>query len=171
MLHVKRTTKIKNQTSSLIKTRSLNHYPIYKRSIEIKPVDKYKVSVVIVDDMLGAQNKSQINRCFTRGRLENFEVYYLSQSFFSLPRQSIRNNSDRIISIQQSLRGVECIFNDIGAYDMADFDFKEMYRKTWRQKVNYFFIDMTRDKEKVYIVFSLKTKQIYIECIPKNEAL
>ena len=49
-------------------TRSPNQNPDYKTSTEIKPINKFKTSVVIFDDMLGAQNSSQISDFYTRGR-------------------------------------------------------------------------------------------------------
>ena len=58
---------------------------------------KYKGSVVNFDAILGARNSSQIDEFFTRGRHEDSDVYYFSQSYFGLPKQSIRNNSDRLI--------------------------------------------------------------------------
>ena len=48
-------------------TRPSNQNPKYITSIDIKPIDKYKGSVVIFDDMLGAGNSSQIDEFFTRG--------------------------------------------------------------------------------------------------------
>ena len=57
--------------------------------------------------MLGARNSSQIDEFFTRGGHENLDVYYISQSYFALPRQGIRNNSDRIILFTQTLRDVQ----------------------------------------------------------------
>ena len=47
---------------------------------------KYKGSVVVFDDMLGARNSSQLDEFFTRGRHEDLDVFYLNQSYFSLPR-------------------------------------------------------------------------------------
>ena len=96
--------KVGNQRPIHIITLSPNQYPNYKASTEIKPIDKYKGSVVIFHDMLGARNCSQIDEFFTRGRHENLDVYYISQSFFLLPRQSITNNSDRLILFKQTLR-------------------------------------------------------------------
>ena len=87
--------KICNKRPIQIITRSPNQYPNYKTSTDIKPKNKYKGSVVIFDDMLGARNSSQIDEFFIRGRHEKLDVYYISQSYFALPRQSIRNNSDR----------------------------------------------------------------------------
>ena len=78
--------KIGNQRPIHKITRSPNQYPNYKTTNEIKSINKYKGSVVIFDDMLGARNSSQIDEIFTRGRHEDFDVYYISQSYFALPR-------------------------------------------------------------------------------------
>ena len=53
--------KIGNQRPIHITTRSPNQNRNYKTSNEIKPTNKYKGSVVIFDDMLGARNSSQID--------------------------------------------------------------------------------------------------------------
>ena len=93
---VKKLEKIGNERPIHIITRSPNEYPNYKTINEVKSIDKHKGSVAIFDDMLGAQNSSQISDFYTRGRHEDLEVYYISQSYFSLPRQTIRTNSDII---------------------------------------------------------------------------
>ena len=59
--------KMDNQRPIHIIMRSPNQYPNYKTSNEIKPINKYKGSVVIFDDMLGANNSSQIDEFFTGG--------------------------------------------------------------------------------------------------------
>ena len=50
--------KISNKGPIHIITRSPNQYPNYKTNTEIKPIHKYKGSVVIFDDMLGPRNNS-----------------------------------------------------------------------------------------------------------------
>ena len=80
---------------------------MYKTSNEIEPINKHKRSVLIFDVMLGARNSSQVDEFFTRGRHKDLDVYYISQSYFGLPRQSIRNNNDRLILFKQTLRDVE----------------------------------------------------------------
>ena len=79
--------------------------------------------------MLRAPNSSQIDEFFTRGRHEKLDVYYISQSYFGFPRQSIRNNSDIIILFKQTLRDVECMYKKIEGHDMKYDEFKEMCRK------------------------------------------
>ena len=91
--------KTGNKRSINIITRSPNQYPNYKTSNGIKPINKYKGSIVVFDDMLGAKN---------------------SQSYFALPRQSIRNNSDRLILFKQTLRDVQSMYQDIEASDMTN---------------------------------------------------
>ena len=138
--------------------------------MEFKPIDKYKRSVVIFDDILGTRNSFEIDEVFTRGKHENSDVYYISQSYFRLPRQSIRINIDRLILFKQTIRHVQSVYYDIRAYDILYSQFNEMVRKAWSEKFNYLCIDMTK-KTKVYIVFSLKAKtDTYIECIPETEA-
>ena len=161
--------KIGNKRRIHIITRSPNQYPNYKTSNEIKPINRYKGSVVIFDDMLGAKNSSQIDEFFTRGRHEDLDVYYISQSYFALPRQSIRNNSDRLILFKQTLRDVQSMYYDIGAYDMKYDEFKEMCHKAWDEKYNYLCIDMTKNRnEGKYRIFN-ESKTTYIECIPETK--
>ena len=160
--------KIGNKRPIHIITRSPNQYPNYKTTTDIKPINKYKGSVVIFDDMLGAKNSSQIDEFFTRGRHEDLDVYYISQSHFALPRQSIRNNSDRLILFKQTLRDVQSMYYDIGAYDMNYDEFRQMCHKAWDEKYNYLCIDMTKNKkEGKYRIFN-ESRTIYIECIPES---
>ena len=147
--------KIGKQRPINIITRSPNQYPNYKTNTEIKPINTYKGSVVIFDDMLGARNSSQIDEFFTRGRHEDLDVYCISQSYFALPRQSIRNNSDRLILFKQTLRDVQSMYYDIGAYDMKYDEFKEVCHKAWDERFNYLCIDMTKNKnEGKYRIFN-----------------
>ena len=150
-------------------TRSANQYPTYKTSTEIKPINKYKGSIVIFDDMLGARNSSQIDEFFTRGRHEDLDVYYISQSYFGLPRQNIRNNCDILILFKQTLRDVQSMYYDIGADDMKYDEFKEMCHKAWDEKLNSLCIDMSKNKnEGKYRIFN-ESKTTYFECIPETE--
>ena len=161
--------KIGNRRPMHIINRSPNQYPNYKTSIQIMPINKYKGSIVIFDDMLGARNSSQIDEFFQRGRHEDLDVYYISQSYFALPRQSIRNNSDRLILFKQTLRDVQSMYYDIGAYDMNYDEFKQMCHKAWDAKYNYLCIDVTRNKNEGKYRLSNESKTTYIDCIPESE--
>ena len=119
--------------------------------------------------MLGAKNSSQIDEFFTRGKHEDLDVYYISQSYFALPRRSIRKNSDRLKLFKQTFRDVQSMYSDIGAYDISYDEFKQMCHKAWVEKYNYLSIDMTKNKnEGKYRIFN-ESKNIYIEYICETE--
>ena len=105
--------------------------------------------------MLGAKNSTQIDDFFTRGSNEDLDVYYISQSYFGLPRQSIRNISDRLILFKQTLRDVQSVYYDIGAFDMLYDELKEMCRVAWSEKFYYLGVDKTKKKnEGKYRIFN-----------------
>ena len=53
------------------------------------------------------------------------------------------------------------MYYDIGAYDMLYSEFKEMCRKTWRERLNYLSFDMTKHKnDGKYRIFSEKKTHI-----------
>ena len=161
--------KIGNKRPIHITTGSPNRYPKHKTSNEIEPIIKYKGSVVVFDDMLGIRNSSQIKKFFTRGRHEDLSVFYVSQSFFGLPRKSIRKNSDRLILFKQTLRDVQSMFYDIGAHDMKYGEFKEICHKAWSERINYLCIDLTKCKnEGKYRIFN-ESENTYIESILETE--
>ena len=120
--------------------------------------------------MTGARNSSQIDQFFTRGRHEGLDVYYKSQSYFGLPRQSIRNNIDRMILFKQTLRDVQSMYYDIIAYGIIYDEFKEIFRYDWNENFNYICFDMDKIKiEGKYRIFNV-SKNTYFECIPESEA-
>ena len=100
---------IGNKRPIKIINRSPNQYPNYKTSNENKPIKKYKESVEIFNNMMGARNSSQKDEIFTTGRHEDLDVNYISQSYFAFPRQSIRNNSDILTLFKQTLGDVQSI--------------------------------------------------------------
>ena len=99
--------KIGNKRPIQLITRSANQYPNYKTTTDTKPIHRYRGSVVDSDDMIEARNSSQIDEYFTRGRHKKLDVFYTSQIFFGLPRQSIGNNSDTLILFKQTLGYVQ----------------------------------------------------------------
>ena len=61
-----------------------------------------------------------------RGRHNHLDIYYLSQSYFDLPKRSIRISSNKIILFSQTLEDIENIYRDIAGYDMSYNEFKEL---------------------------------------------
>ena len=95
-------------------------------SDEIKPLNEYENGIIVFDDILGSSNSRFIDQFFNRGRHNNLDIFYLSQSYFDLPKRTIRNNSNRIILFNQTLKDIEHIYRDVAGYDMNYDEFKEL---------------------------------------------
>ena len=55
-------------------------------SDEIKPLNEYENGIIVFDDILGSSNSRFIDQFFIGGRHNNLDIYYLSQSYFDLPK-------------------------------------------------------------------------------------
>ena len=99
-----------------------------------KSIQDFQNCCVVFDDMLDS-NQKLIDPFFTRGRHNDLDVYYLSQSYFDLPKRTIRNNSNIIILFQQTLKDVEHIYRDIAGFDMSNDEFKSLCREAWRDRI------------------------------------
>ena len=56
-------------------------------SDEIKPLNEYENGIIVFDDILGSSNSRFIHQFFIRGRHNTLDIYYLSQSYFDLPKK------------------------------------------------------------------------------------
>ena len=112
-------------------------------SDEIKPLNEYENGSIVFDDILGSSNSRFIDQLFIRGRHNNLDIYYLSQSYFDLPKRTIRNNSKKIILFNRTLKlkDIEHIYRDFAGYDMNYDEFKDLCRKSWEEDYNYLYID------------------------------
>ena len=88
-----------------------------------------KTVLLFFDDMLLSKQESNIDLFFTRGRHSNIDIYYISQSYFHLPKNTIRNNSNIIILFKQTLRDIILLFLDIAGLDVNLEEWKQLCRK------------------------------------------
>ena len=119
---------------------------------------------------IGARNSSQVVDFFTKGRQEKLDVYYISQSSFGLPRQSIRNNSDRFTLFKRTLRDIQSMYYDVEACDMLFLKFKEMSRKRWSEKFNYLCTDLIKKENEVKHRIFNESKNTYNESFCKKRS-
>ena len=76
---------------------------------EIKPLSEYENGIIVFDDILGSPNKRHVDQFFIRGRYNNLNIYYVSQSYFDLPKQTLQNNGNKIILFNQTLNVIKNI--------------------------------------------------------------
>ena len=116
-----------------------------EEDLEDRTIQDFKNCCVVFDDMLES-NQKLIDPFFTRGRHNLCDVYYLSQSYFDVPKRTIRMNSNIIILFRQNLRDVEHIYRNIAGFDMSYDKFKVLCREAWKENYNYLEINMLEDK-------------------------
>ena len=138
-------------------------------SDEIRPLNEYENGIIVFDDILGSSNSRFIDQFFIRGRHNNLDIYYLSQSYFDLPKRTIRNISNKIILFNQTLKDYEHIYRDVAGYDMNYDEFKELCRKSWNEDYNYLCIDRSKKRDQGKYSICNESKRTYIEATPQTK--
>ena len=162
---------LQTQEPIFIITKSLNHYPKIKAqtSNDIQPLENYENSVVVFDDMLLSKQESDIDLVLTRGRHQTFDSYYISQSYFHLPKNTIRNISNIIFLFRQTLRDIILLFHDIAGLDMNLEEWKQLSRNAWENEYDYLQRDrFAKIGDGRYTIRNCN-KNTYIECTPETE--
>ena len=97
-------------------------------------------NLMIFDDlMLEKQNKCEMY--YIRGRHSNVDCFYLSQNYFKLPRQTIRENANFICLFPQDLKNINHIYSDHVGSDMTKDDFRKLCKETWDKPYGFVVID------------------------------
>ena len=102
-------------------------------------------NLLILDDcFLGPQNKAEAY--YTRGRQNNCDVFYISQSYFRLPRHTIRENMNFLVLFSQDVKNLSHIYADHCDGDMTLDEFKSFCQKVWSVDHHFVVIDLTSKK-------------------------
>ena len=119
--------------------------------------------------MLLSKQESNFDLFFTRRRDNIIDIYYISQSYFHLPKITIRNNCNIINLFKQTLRDVILLFHDITGLDMDLHEWKQPCREAWENEYDYIQIDkVAKIREGIYTIRNYK-KNTYIECTPETK--
>ena len=79
-----------------------------------------------------------------------------------MPKRTIRNNSNKIIRFDQTLKDIEHIYRDVAGYDMKYDEFKELCRKSWEEYYNYLLIDRSKKRDQgIFCICNESKKNLY----------
>ena len=126
-------------------------------------------TVVVFDDMLLSKQESNIDLFFTRGRPSNNDIYYISQNYFLLPKNTIRKNYNIIVLFKLTLRDIKLLFHDIAGLDMNLDEWKQLCRKAWENEYDYLQIDRFAKIGEVRYTIRNCNKTTYTECTPETK--
>ena len=96
---------------------------------EVKPLSEYESAIIIFDDIFATSKRQNKDQFSIRGRHDNLDFYYLSQSYFDLPKRSLRIISNKLFLFTQTLMDIENLYRNVGGYDMSYDEFKQLGRK------------------------------------------
>ena len=114
--------------------------------------DNEQRNFVIFDDLID-DKQTQLSKYFTRGRHNNINTLYISQSYFHLPRKTIRNNCTLLILFKLSVRDLTNIWHDIVSCDMPLDEFKDFCHSAFEDDYGYIVIDKAQND----IMFKYRT--------------
>ena len=108
-------------------------------------LDPQKKNLLILDDCyLGKQNKAEAY--YSRGRHNNCDTIFLSQNYFRLPRQTIRENCSFHVLFKQDTKNINHIYAD-HCSDIPLEEFRDFCNQVWKTKHAFVTIDLTSDIE------------------------
>ena len=93
------------------------------------------------------EKQSKCEKYYVRGRHSNVDCFYLSQNYFQLPRQTIRENANFICLFKQDLKNTNHIYNDHVSQDMEKDQFIQLCKKAWDKLHGFLVIDLSSKKE------------------------
>ena len=125
--------------------------------------------------------KNTCESYYATERHSNVDCFYLAQNYFTLLRQTIRENANLIFLFPQDLKNLNHIFDDHVGSDMTKEEFKQKLRKTaWEKQHGSVIIDLSSKnngkyrsglhefynqiklKIKTNIIFSLQKWRIFL---------
>jgi hypothetical protein len=120
-----------------------------KDMIPLDKLDKKKKNLIIFDDMLLEKDQKPMIELYIRGRHMNATIIYLSQSYFTTPKEIRINCSCFIIFEIPSQRQLSMILSDhCGELDKDQF--KEIFKAAVSEPYSFFFVDTAGKKELKY---------------------
>lgn len=104
-----------------------------------------KKNLMVFDDLL-LEKQNKCEAYYTRGRHSNVDCFYLSQNYFRLPRQTIRENANFICLFPQDVKNINHIYNDHVSCDMPKDEFRNLCKKAWEKPHNFVVLDLSSKK-------------------------
>ena len=99
---------------------------------------------MIFDDVL-LEKQRIIESYYTKERHNSCQSFYISQSFFGIPKGTVRENSNLLILFKLNDLDVTNIHRQVAADDMNLDTFRKLCKNVWTKK--YKFLVINKDQE------------------------
>lgn len=112
---------------------------------EIMPVeslDKKERSLMIFDDVM-LEKQGPIEKYFCQGRHGGADCFYLTQNYFRIPKQAIRDNANLVVLFNQDGKNMRSIHDAFVGGDMPFDEFRAFLGTCWALEYGFAVIDLT----------------------------
>ena len=122
----------------------------YEKSQEVPDPRAFspdKKNLVIFDDVM-LEKQSNIESYYTRGRHHNIDCFYLTQDFFTIPKRTIRENTNLLCLFPQKKRNLGLIYTDYVGDDMPKDEFLRFCNSCWSKPFGFVVLDLDSQRDK-----------------------
>ena len=122
----------------------------YEKSQEVpdpRAFSAEKKNLVIFDDVM-LEKQSNIESYYTRGRHHNIDCFYLTQDFFTIPKRTIRENTNLLCLFPQKKRNLGLIYTDYVGDDMPKDEFLRFCNSCWSRPFGFVVLDLDSQRDK-----------------------
>ena len=98
-------------------------------------------NLVIFDDVM-LEKQSNIESYYTRGRHHNIDCFYLTQDFFTIPKRTIRENTNLLCLFPQKKRNLGLIYTDYVGDDMPKDEFLRFCSRCWNKPYGFVVLNL-----------------------------
>ena len=95
-----------------------NFYQWAEDVTDPRELSSEKNNLMVFDDLL-LEKQNTCESYYVRGRHSDVDCFYLAQNYFTLPRQTIRENANFMYQFLQYLKNLNHIFDDHVGSDMT----------------------------------------------------
>ena len=121
-----------------------NFYQSAEHVAHLIELSTEKKNLMAFDDML--LEKQNIYESFSLRERHNVDCFNLAQTYFKLPRQTIRENANFICMFPQDLKNLNHICDDHMESDMSKEEFRQLCKTAWGKQHGFVIIDLSSKK-------------------------
>lgn len=115
-----------------------------KDYIKLDDLNPSLKNLIIFDDCVTEKDQTDIAKLFMMGRHRNASIIYLSQSYYSTPKE-IRINCDYFIFFNLQPREMQKIIREIDG-SLTKEKFTHLYKKAVQEPYDFLMLDLTNPK-------------------------
>lgn len=110
--------------------------------IPVESLNPNERAIIIFDDVM-LEKQGPIEKYFTRGRHGGADCFYLTQNYFRIPKQAIRDNANLLIIFTQDGKNTRAIHDTFVGSDMPYDEFSRFCHHCWEQPYGFAVIDQS----------------------------